>query len=109
MAGLAPPAGLHGQNLTPLLREPESAWPRPAYTVVARAKTLGRSIASGRYRYTEWDEGRLGVELYDHDNDPHEYRNLAGDKAYSAVIRELKQKLAATRPKPHPALIGVEG
>ena len=30
-----------------------------------------------RSRYTEWDESRSGVELYDHDLDPLELRNLA--------------------------------
>ena len=39
----------------------------------------GRSVRTDRWRYTEWDGGKRGVELYDHDNDPHEWKNLAHD------------------------------
>jgi uncharacterized sulfatase len=47
---------------------------------------MGRSVRTERWRYTEWDEGRKGVELYDHDKDPHEYRNLANNPAYAKAI-----------------------
>ena len=41
-----------------------------------------------RWRYTEWDEGKKAVELYDHDRDPGEYVNLAGDARHAAVVAE---------------------
>ena len=43
-----------------------------------------------RWRYTEWDDGKQGTELYDHDADPGEMHNLAGDTKYAAVIAEHK-------------------
>ncbi len=96
-AGLERPEGLEGVSLSPLTSEPEARWDRPAYSVVTRGPKLGRSIRTERFRYTEWDEGRLGAELYDHDTDPHEYRNLAGDPGYSAWISDLKRLLRAVR------------
>jgi len=58
-------------------------------------------LRTERYRYTEWDEGRSGVELYDHDNDPNEYRNAASDPDYaharSEMQRMLRQLSAARR------------
>ncbi|MBT3244693.1 MAG: DUF4976 domain-containing protein [Bacteroidetes bacterium] len=32
-------------------------------------------------------------ELYDHDNDPHEWKNLAYDSKYETVKNELKEKI----------------
>jgi len=100
LAGLSPPSGLQAPSIVPLLRAPDGPWHRPAYTVVTRGKTLGRSIRTARYRYTEWDEGRQGVELYDHEMDPQEYHNLAADPSYSGVVRQLKRLLAASKPQP---------
>jgi arylsulfatase A-like enzyme len=37
----------------------------------------GYSLRTDRYRYTEWAGAKQGVELYDHETDPHEYTNLA--------------------------------
>ncbi|MEA2735517.1 MAG: iduronate 2-sulfatase, partial [Humisphaera sp.] len=68
---------LHGQSLAPLMREKRPFWDKPALTQVRRGKFGGRSVRTERFRYTEWDEGRQGVELYDHENDPGEHKNLA--------------------------------
>jgi arylsulfatase A-like enzyme len=54
---------------------------------------MGRSVRTERWRYTEWDEGRKGVELYDHASDPREYHNLANDPAYAKTVEELKRLL----------------
>ena len=61
---------------------------------------MGRSIRAERWRYTEWDEGRQGIELYDHDKDPGEHRNLANDSAYAKTIEELKRLLHAAQKAP---------
>ena len=101
LCGLATPEGLEGASLKPLLRDPASAWERPAYSFArdyARAKrpdeVTGCAIRTERWRYAEWYEGRQGAILYDHTNDPEELKNLALDPAYAATIRELKAKLA---------------
>ncbi len=51
---------------------------------------MGRTVRTERYRYTEWDEGRLGTELYDHQNDPGEWRNLLQDPRHVGSVAEMK-------------------
>ncbi len=36
LAGLAPPPGLHGRSLAPLLKNPRAGWDHPAFTQVQR-------------------------------------------------------------------------
>jgi uncharacterized sulfatase len=99
LCGLRVPAGLAGRSLGPLLREPAAPWAGAAFTQVLRPGDgrpfMGRSIRTERWRYTEWDEGRLGAELYDHATDPQEWRNLAADPAHRAEVDLLRTRLAA--------------
>jgi uncharacterized sulfatase len=90
LAGLPLAAKLPGASLRPLLARPEAPWNRPAFTQVERGGFPGRSVRTPRWRYTEWDEGKQGVELYDHDRDPGEMKNLAGDASFAAVRTELQ-------------------
>ena len=88
------PPGLAGASLRPLLDDPTAPRSRPAYTQVLRpGNKMGRTVRTERWRYTEWDEGRAGTELYDHDADPGEHRNLAGDPRQTGTIAELRQLL----------------
>ena len=99
LAALPHPPGLQGASLAPLLANPDLRTTRPAYSVVSRPKnTLGRAIRTERFNYIEWDEARAGIELYDHFNDPNEYRNVAGHPEYAAAQADLKRQLAAARP-----------
>lgn len=87
-AGLKPPANLPGASLRPLLANPSARWDRPAFTQVERPGFPGHSVRTERWRYTEWDGGKLGVELYDHTSDPGEMKNLAADPKLAAVLAE---------------------
>ena len=93
LCGFAGPPGLEGRSLAPLLNNPTGAWDKPALSVVARESWLGRSIRTERWCYTEWDGGRYGVELYDHQADPREMKNLAPDSQHAATVAELRAKL----------------
>lgn len=90
LTGLSAPKHLEGASLVPLLRNPATPWDRPARSVAVRNGFSGRSARNERYRYVEWNGGESGVELYDHSNDPGEYRNLAGDPAHRATIQMMK-------------------
>jgi uncharacterized sulfatase len=78
LCGLPQAPGMEGTSFAPLLDNPQRPWKKAAYTIVIRSgNKFGRSVRTERYRYTEWDEGRAGVELYDHEADLHEWTNLA--------------------------------
>ena len=89
LAGLPHYPRNEGRSLVPLLKSPKSSWDRPALSQVRG----GRSVRTERWRYTEWEEGKLGAELYDHASDPGEHHNLVVDPRYSAVVARLKAML----------------
>ena len=108
LCGVTPPENLQGQSLVPLLTDPTAQGRGWALTQVTRTRTknkgrfFGYSLRTPRWRYTEWDEGRAGRELYDHDTDPGELTNLADVAAQAATIADLsatlRQAVAATYP-----------
>lgn len=92
LCGLPKKDGLDGTSFAPLLRDPQRKWKKAAYTVVQHRRTLGRSVRTERYRYTEWG-GPDVAELYDHEHDPKEYRNLAKDPKQAKTIAGLRAML----------------
>jgi uncharacterized sulfatase len=90
---LSSPGALQGVSLRPLLSTPDAPWDRPAFTALRHDRVLGRSVRSERYRYTEWDGGKEGVELYDYQTDPNEWKNLAKDASAAAVMAKMKELL----------------
>ena len=115
LCGLAAPKELEGTSLRPLLDDPQRRWKKGAFTQVIHgqqggrtakpsAKTaMGRSVRNERYRYTEWNEGEDGVELYDHQADPHEWHNLAADPKSAGVLQEMKTLLRGGWQSARPA------
>jgi iduronate 2-sulfatase len=102
LSGLSRPDGLEGSSFVPLLDNPQRDWKNATFTVVSRGKNvaatkaldraqMGRTVFTGRWRYTEWHDG--SSELYDHDADPLEYVNLARDAGQSRVRDELRKLL----------------
>ncbi len=113
LTGLPVPTGrdpkvpaCEGKSLKPLLDDPAVKWEKPAITQVSRGTPtatgepvgknpwfLGYSVRNERYRYTEWDGGKKGVQLFDYDKDPDEMKNLADDPMYADVVKQMKALL----------------
>ena len=58
---------------------------------------MGYSVRTEKWRYTVWDEGKRGVELYDEANDPDEMRNLAAEAKYRDTVVEMQRLLRRIR------------
>jgi uncharacterized sulfatase len=95
LVGLDLPDNLEGTSFVPLLVDPSRPWKQAAFTEWDD-KGKRRAMRTKRYRYNErMHEGRLVVELYDHQTDPWETVNLAGDPAHAATRKELAELLHA--------------
>jgi iduronate 2-sulfatase len=100
---LKPPSGLEGASLVPWLKDPSHPGKKAARSMVGRHEDrsrmtsaftyTGKTVRTARWRYTEWDGGRKGVELYDEHKDPKELKNLSGECRYRSVVADLKRCL----------------
>ena len=93
LCGLKPPHTFEGRSFVPLLADPARGWKEAAFTQVQRGRIAGHSVRTERWRYSEWNGGAQGVELYDHNNDPGEWHNLAGDPRQKENLRNLSALL----------------
>jgi uncharacterized sulfatase len=87
------PKQLEGTSFRSVLDDPTAKHKDAALTVIKRGPILGRSLRTDQYRYTEWDEGRKGVEMYDHSVDPGEWANLADKPELAKTRSELSDRL----------------
>jgi iduronate 2-sulfatase len=69
-------------------------------------RIMGYTVRTERWRYTEWDNGKAGTELYDQVEDPHEWHNIAKEQKYAKVVSDMKKLLPTTRPPEIPAPAG---
>lgn len=91
---------LEGTSFRPLLDDPELPWKSAAFSESKREGFHGRTLRTQRYRYTEWTpleatDAETERELYDLEEDPFEYENLALDPGRRAVVEELSRRLRA--------------
>jgi len=99
LCGVEAPSNVQGQSLVPILKDANTEGRGWALSQVTRGRGgkpfFGYSLRTARWRYTEWDEGGEGRELYDHDTDPKELTNLAKDPAHTTTVAELSKQLRA--------------
>ena len=91
------PAEVEGKCLVPLLEDPEQAWAEVALTTHGHRS---HAVRDERFRYIRYADG--SEELYDHDSDPHEFTNLAGDVAHAAQKEALGARLPSSDAAPAP-------
>lgn len=94
LCGLPRRQGLEGTSLVPLLKNPKRSWPRPALITHGRNN---HAVRDERWRYIRYHDG--SEELYDHQNDPHEWTNLAGRAEFAEIQTGLRTWLPKTNAK----------
>lgn len=104
LCGIEKPSHLDGESIISLLNNPDSEpdSKKYAYTMWPHQRReydrtiMGYSVKDGRFNYVEWVKLNTGEilekELYDHQNDPKETKNVIADKQYNAIVAELAQK-----------------
>lgn len=88
LCGLPVPGQLDGASLKSLLEDPSAAWDHPALTTHGYKN---HGLRNERWRYIRYANG--DEELYDHQQDPLEWKNLADDPQYVNVKKQLAQHL----------------
>lgn len=106
------PEHLQGSSLLPLLEDPDREWKSAAFsqfllgrfgrTTTVEGEQMGYAIRTDRYRYVEWyvwdaEENMPGKlllkELFDHQIDPLENKNIAEDPGSVNIVEALSQQL----------------
>jgi len=82
------PNYVDGESLVPIVDNPSLKLENP--TIIAWGRG-NYSVRTKSYRYIRYFDG--GEELYNHNEDPNEWNNLANDSNYASVKDELKGNL----------------
>ena len=88
----------------PLLREPGRSWDDVAITTYGDYGNF--SVRGDRYRYTIYANG--DEELYDLQNDPNEWINLADDRNYEEIKRVIGRKNSTVHEEHAPPVGGID-
>jgi N-acetylglucosamine-6-sulfatase len=98
LAGVKPPADVHGRSLVPLLRGEVSGWRTAILTEYFREKNYPRfptwqAVRTDRWKYVRYPGHPDWDELYDLKADPAERKNRAGDGSAREAVQGLKAEL----------------
>lgn len=88
-----PKHALDGKSLKPIFENPSLKWSPSLMTYGAQYS----SVSDGRYRYIRYPDG--SEELYDHQNDPYEWTNIASKNRLKKVKMRLAKEIPTTWAK----------
>ncbi len=113
LCGLPAANGVEGKSLAPVLKDPKASvkefaltqHPRPAYynnDTPPDPEVMGYSIRTDRFRYAEWRNWKTGAtdarELYDHQSDPDETRNVVDEPQFAGDVKKSAALLQGLHP-----------
>jgi choline-sulfatase len=95
LAGAPPLPSARGRSLTPLLEGKDVPWPNEAWSEFPPAFGVPamRIHRSGNWKLVHYDGQR--PQLFDLENDPQEFRDLAEDSRYAEMRKQLQAKALA--------------
>ena len=92
LCGLNVPARIQGKDISPLLDDPGRQVRDAAFCVNGR----GFLLREEKWAYIQYGEdAKKGVELFNMENDPNQYTNLADQPGFEKVVSRFKDKLAS--------------
>ncbi|MDG1897093.1 MAG: sulfatase [Fuerstiella sp.] len=108
VCGLKLPMDVEGISLKSLLAEPQRPWKRAVFSQYPRAfqgkrhrshgDIMGYAVRTDGHRYVEWRDWKsqnvVSVELYDHQQDSEEMKNVAGQAEQQKTVQRLSQVLS---------------
>jgi arylsulfatase A-like enzyme len=97
LCGVPPPDRIDGLSFRNQLKDPRAASARPALTTYLRGN---HAVRDSRWRYIRYSDG--GEELYDHQTDPMEWRNVAPAPENARVKEALARWLPRTDAEDSP-------
>ncbi|MFC7335943.1 sulfatase [Haloferula chungangensis] len=101
MSGGDIPSGREGKSLEPLLQDPGKDFRPFALSQYPRGSTMGYSLRTDRWRYTEWIKSDtkqvVFKELYDHRESETPQKNLADEAEHAELVSKLSQQMNAAQ------------
>ncbi|GAB4162719.1 MAG: sulfatase [Planctomycetaceae bacterium] len=92
LCGLDVPEHIQGQDISRMLDDPKFSVRDTAFCVNGR----GFLLRDDRWAYIQYGENaKRGIELFDMQNDPLQYTNLAKMPKYKSVVQRFRKKFAA--------------
>lgn len=99
VCGMKAPEYLNGKSLAPVLDGTTMGVQEHVYTQVQRGNAPGLTVRTQSYRYTVWNYGEGGMQLYDMNADPFQTKNLANDPAHAQARAELQAEIEQHWPR----------
>ena len=100
LAGVETSKHLQGKSLAKTIENPNHEVRKMAFSVSQGGKTF--LLRTEKWAYIQYDEdAKSGIELFDMENDPKQFTNLANKAAYAKTVsffqKELRKKLIEVR------------
>lgn len=102
LAGLKFSKHLQGKSLAKTIKDPDHKVRDMAFSITPRGGNIDFMLRTDKWAYIQYDEdAKSGMELFDMENDPKQYNNLAYNPKFERIVQdfqeELRLKLEAVR------------